>query len=107
MKKYLVGLFTIVLGIGINTFGTRSHPKADDKNLTSYYWYITTYNPDFPDGAIINSSDLQFSGVAETQPYADANDGCSGSIKHCLRGFSSMLSSFPSTATPASTTTKN
>lgn len=105
MKKYLLGIVAIVLAIGLSAFGT-SH-QANDKGLTSYVWYLTTYNDDFPSGAILSSGDVRFGGAMQTQTYADANDGCSGTVKHCFRGYPNSLSSFPSTAAPASTTTKN
>ena len=38
MKKYLIGLFAIVLAIGLNAFTTLSENKAKGKE-TSYYWF--------------------------------------------------------------------
>ena len=106
MKKYFMG-FAVLLMAGLTAFAVNLKKAPASSGQANFYWYAVTYTDDFPNGAVLNSSDIRFSGVAETQPYADANDGCSGSVKHCLRGFSSTLSSFPSIASPNSTTTKN
>ncbi len=107
MKKFLFGLLALILAAGITAFAISSKDPAKGSAFTNLYWYEVTYDEDFPDGVIESSSDIMFSGVAQPKPYADANDGCSGTVKHCLRGFSSPLVSFPSINAPADATTKN
>lgn len=107
MKKYFMG-FVVLLMAGLTAFSVNvKKVAAAEPGQANYYWYAVTYNVDHPDGAVLNSGDIRFSGVAQTQTYANANDGCSGTAKDCLRGFSSTLSSFPSEMTPNSSTTKN
>lgn len=106
MKKYLMG-FVVLLMAGLTAFTINVRTEPAKAGLTNYYWYAVTYNADHPNGAILNSGDIRFSGVQESQTFANANDGCSGTAKDCLRGFTSTLSSFPSEMAPGSTTTKN
>lgn len=107
MKKYFMG-FLVFLMAGLTAFTVNvKKASASAPGQANFYWYAVTYNVDHPDGAVLSSGDIRFSGVAQTQSYANSNDGCSGTVKHCLRGFSSTLSSFPSEMTPNSTTTKN
>ena len=77
MKKYVLGLVAIVLAIGFSAFTAKKKQPADDV----YYFYIVDSN-----GIIPSGSSVQFGGT-KTLAYADANDGCSGSVNDCLRGF--------------------
>jgi hypothetical protein len=106
MKKYLMG-FVVLLMAGLTAFSVNLKKEPASTNLDTFYWYAVTYNASHPDGAVLSSADSRFSGVEQTQTYADSNDGCSGTAKDCLRGFSSPLSSFPSEIAPNSITTKN
>lgn len=107
MNKMLIGLVAIILAAGLSAFAIHSNKVQHQSELASLYWYEVTYDEDFPEGVIMNSGDVRFGGVGQTESYADANDGCSGTTKHCLRGFAAPLSSFPSTDAPTSATTKN
>ncbi len=107
MKKFIIGFFAIIMAAGLTAFAITSNKVQGQPELTNLYWYEVTYDEDFPDGVIMSSTAERFGGVSQTQSYADANDGCIGTVKHCLRGFASPLPSFPSTATPADATTKN
>lgn len=106
MKKYFMG-FVILLMAGLTAFSVNLKKVPTDPKLTSLYWYVVTYDAGNPNGIVMSSSDIRFGGAPQTQPYADANDGCTGTIKHCLRGFSSTLSSFPNASSPVLVTTKN
>jgi len=107
MKKYLLGIIAVVVAIGATAFTKEIKKEKTTPAVTDLYWYTVTYNEDFPNGAVMSSSDIRFSGVPQTQTYANANDGCSGTAIHCLRGFSSTLASFPNASSPVNTTTKN
>lgn len=99
--------FAVLLMAGLSAFTVNSKKAPVKAGLTDYYWYAVTYNEDHPNGAVMSSGDIRFSGVQQSQGYANANDGCSGAAKDCLRGFTSTISSFPSELPPGSTTTKN
>ncbi|MBL7739088.1 MAG: hypothetical protein JNK14_07705 [Chitinophagaceae bacterium] len=104
MKNYLFGLLALVLAIGFSSF------TVDNKNKNApfevYEWYEVTYDGQYESTGAATSN-LVFS--AQTKNYAESNDGCSGSGRHCLRGFLStnIPASFPSTDTPDETTPKN
>jgi hypothetical protein len=106
MKKYLMSS-VVLLAAGLAAFAFNPRKTTPGPKQANLYWYTVTYNTSYPSGVILSSADIRFSGVARTQASADANDGCSGTVKQCLRGFSSTLASFPNTTSPVSTTTKN
>jgi len=107
MKKYFMSFVVMIMAAGLTAFAVTSKKVPADSKLTSLYWYAVTYNATYPNGIVMSSSDIRFGGAPQTQPYADANDGCSGVNKHCIRGFSSTLGSFPNTSAPVDVTTKN
>lgn len=77
MKKYLLGIIAAVMAIGFSSF-TGENSKATD---TEYYFYVVDANGEIPAG-----SSVKF-GSPVTLGFADANDGCAGTAKDCLRGF--------------------
>lgn len=93
MKKYFSGVIGIVFALTLIAFqGMSNSATTDDEE---YFWYTVTYDEDNPTGAILSPSDIRFSGLAQTETYADLNDGCSGTTQHCLRGFTSQLTTNP------------
>ncbi|MFY7839208.1 MAG: hypothetical protein ACOVP7_02980 [Lacibacter sp.] len=82
MKKYLLGIIAVVAAIGFSSFTTKDKQPADD----IYYFYVVDDN-----GVIPAGSSVQFGGQV-TLSYANANDGCTGSTNHCMRGFLSQPS---------------
>jgi len=77
MKKYFLGIIAAVMAIAFSSFAAENSKPTDDM----YYFYVVDANGEIP----ANSS-VQFGGQV-TLGFADANDGCSGSSKDCLRGF--------------------
>ena len=65
MKKYLLGLFALMLIIVATAFTTYSH---SNKPATSYFWYDATT------GASLGSGELP-------------SNGCSAMGSNCARGF--------------------
>lgn len=82
MKKYLLGIIAVVAAIGFSSFTKEEKKSADD----IYYFYMVDEN-----GVIQAGTPVQFGGQV-TLSYANANDGCTGSTAHCLRGFISQPS---------------
>ncbi|HLP37021.1 hypothetical protein [Lacibacter sp.] len=77
MKKYLLGIIAVIAAITFSSFTQEEKKPADD----IYYFYMVDENGVIPAGASV-----QFGGQV-TLSYANANDGCTGSTNHCLRGF--------------------
>ncbi len=106
MKK-LLGIIAVVLAIATSAFTVIEKNTDNGTSLDNFYWYTVTYDVNHPGGAVISAGDASFSGIVQTESYANANDGCSGTSKDCLRGFSSVLTSFPNEMIPDAVTTKN
>ena len=90
MKKYIVGLFALILGVGLSAF-TASESKrlapGGNKNTETFFWY----HVDALGNALVNSP--AFEGAEVTQEYADINSGCTqGNNADCIRGYDSQLS---------------
>jgi hypothetical protein len=87
MKKYLLSIFAVLLAVGFSAF-TKA-PASRKAASTSYYWYAVDYS--VPGGRVISNSGFLFGGP-QTQPDAQANDGCDDVEEiHCLRGFAQQL----------------
>jgi hypothetical protein len=95
MKKYLLGIFAVILAIGFSAFTTKKNKNADN----TYYFY-TVVNGEIPSGASV-----MFGGPV-TLAAADIADNCEGSNTHCLRGFVSPPA-LPTSSNGAVQTWKN
>lgn len=42
MKKYLLGIFAVVLALGLSAFGKKQAPKVDRVQPSLYWYYIGT-----------------------------------------------------------------
>lgn len=94
MKKYIGGITAILFAVIASAF-TVKQPAINHARAASLYWYKVTYDASHMGGYIPNSS--AFYVQDEKQ---NVNSPCpSGSVKDCLRGFTTALSSFPSSAT--------
>lgn len=99
MKKYLSGLFAVLIAISLSAFTNKSEKRTS--NLTDYYWYVVDYS--VPGGEVPAGATPVFGGAKQTQAFAQANDGCDDIAQlHCLRGFISQPS-LPTTSFDAST----
>jgi len=88
MKKYVLGLFAVVVAISLSAFTNKSEKKTT--KLTDYYWYVVDYSSN-PSGEVPAGATPVFGGVKKTQAFAQANDGCEDIDQlHCLRGFISQ-----------------
>jgi hypothetical protein len=95
MKKIKLALpiLLILTAITVSAFSIKK-PAAPK---VSYYWYKVTYNSSYPSGAILSSADFYVQ-----DQKANVSSPCDpGAVSDCLRGFSSQLSSFPSTSSGA------
>ncbi len=103
MKKYLLSIIAVVIAVGLSAFTFENKPKAQ-KTDDVFYWYFVDYTNN-SSGEIPLGSSVQFSGT-QTHQYAVDNDGCMGSAKDCMRGFSTVPS-LPTSSSGQSQTTKN
>jgi hypothetical protein len=68
--------------------------KKNAQKLNPLYWYEVTYDQDHPNGVIMSSGDL-----LTQDEKANVTSPCpSGASLDCLRGFSSQITSFPSSS---------
>ena len=92
MKKYLLGIFAIVLAIGFSAFTTSNTAKKDSK-MVNYYWYQV-------EGGQISESDPVFE-TEVSRAYAVENGPClTGTDADCLWAFDELITSFPVTSDP-------
>ncbi|MFA6083426.1 hypothetical protein [Mucilaginibacter sp.] len=89
MKKQILGVLAIVIAVTASAF-TTSHNVAHKKKA-ALYWYKVTYDA-MHTGGYIPNEDAFYVQSEKSQ----VNSPCaSGTVKDCLRGFSSELTSFP------------
>lgn len=89
--KMILPIMAFAIAIFASAF---TAPKKSSHKFSSLYWYRITYNVDHPDGAVLNSNDFFVQ-----DDKANVSSPCSpGSVKDCLRGFSSQISTFPEEA---------
>jgi len=93
MKKIKLILPVIAFALAILASAFTAPKKAPQK-LSSLYWYRVTYDIDHPDGAILSSGDF----YVQDQKTSVTSPCSAGSVKDCLRGFLTQLSSFPEDA---------
>lgn len=103
MKKIkIIPVFSFIVSLTL-VFAMSSFENKDQSAAeTPLYWYRVDATNQIP-----SSSAIEFGGTKRTKTYADANDMCSGSNFHCLRGFENQLTSFPTAATGIEQTLKN
>jgi hypothetical protein len=84
MKKYLLGIFAIVIAIGFSSFTT-----AKQKKGVALHWYDVTYTVAYPNGAIMGGQGTpSYIGFVEKSSL----DNCDTPPEvDCQRGFSSPL----------------
>jgi hypothetical protein len=102
MKKIILSAALLMAAATLSFAGT---PKGETKEAktetpteakteagTSRLWYVVTYNATYPNGAILSSSDLYDQGE-----ISEIDSPCNpGTVKDCLRGFTTAPPSFPS-----------
>lgn len=93
MKKIIIPFFSLMLVISLTITNSSFTEVNDSEDQTTYYWYRVTYVGS--SGSISSPADIEFSGAPMTLAHADLNDGCSGSGRDCLRGFTAQLSTDP------------
>lgn len=101
MKRLLLSASLVMAAVTLSFAGNpKSESKSETKSETkaeagtSLYWYIVTYNGSYESGAILNSEALYDEGEA-----SEITSPCpSGTVKDCLRGFTTPLTSFPETS---------
>lgn len=97
MKKYMTGIVAIMLGI-LLAFGTSAFKNSNNnynniKADTEYYWYEVNSS-----GQIVSGSEA-YDGVKVDMQFAEDNLPCvPGTVSDCVRGFSSQLTQFPTSA---------
>ncbi|MFA6245317.1 MAG: hypothetical protein WC615_00160 [Mucilaginibacter sp.] len=91
MKKQILGLIAIIIAVSASAFTT---VKTPFHKTAALYWYQVTYDTAHPTGAVLSSSDL----YTQDEKANVASPCDPGTSKDCLRGFSSQISTFPSTA---------
>lgn len=80
MKKYLLGIFAVVLAIGFSAFTPKKESK---KNFTDYYWFKVASGQG-SDATLNNSQLTDYLGFGSPAPAAGCeNDGS----KNCVVGF--------------------
>jgi uncharacterized protein YxeA len=92
MKKSIIPMLAIIIAISASAFTTvknNNHKKA-----AALYWYEVTYDAGHPGGTIAASSDFYVQ-----SEKSQVNSPCdAGTVKDCLRGFASQLTSYPNNA---------
>jgi hypothetical protein len=87
MKKYLLGIFAIVIAVSLSAFTSSAKHSASSKTLDGFYWYMV----DDASG-LAKVSSPAFGGAQATQTFADTHSPCdAGSTRDCIRGYSSQL----------------
>lgn len=80
--KNLLGIFAVVVAIGLSAFTAK---KSVQNNLAILDWYQVTYDAQHPNGYIPDASAFYV-----TDEKANVSSPCDlGTVKDCLRGFSS------------------
>lgn len=85
MKKYLLGLFAVILAIGFSAFTNVHHSK--NKTETPYYWYEVNNVLSETDGATVNPDGKEIKDDMLSAPCDDSGSPV------CLAGFSSEVPS--------------
>jgi hypothetical protein len=87
MKKYLLGVIAILIGVGLSAFTNQTKHTKSSKSFDSFYWY-------FVDDVSTDSkaSSPAFGGALTTQSDAETHTPCDvGSNRDCIRGYTSQL----------------
>jgi len=89
--KMVLPIVAFALALLASAFTTQ---KKNAQKFNPLYWYEVTYDQDHPNGVIMSSSDflVQDEKANVTSPCA------SGSTLDCLRGFSTSISTFPTSS---------
>jgi hypothetical protein len=85
MKKFLLPLMAVLVAIGLSAFTAPQKVHART-HLVNLNWYSVVFNQDHPDGYIPASATPDFTNMSKSE--VDPIDGCSGTGRDCLRGFS-------------------
>lgn len=94
MKKYLLGIFAIILAVGFSAFTTAKKTPISKKQTTAY-WFSVDKHAKFPADPI-SDADASFLGsTADVSILPDNDPNCSESTYDCLVYFTntSKLSS--------------
>jgi hypothetical protein len=92
MKKNILGILAVIIAVSASAFTTVKHHS--DKKLAALYWYRVTYDAAHPGGMVGASSDFYVQSEKN-----QVNPPCpNGVAKDCLRGFTSAIATYPSTA---------
>ena len=91
MKKYVLGIIAVLIIVVVSSFVFATN-KTNNKNDASLYWYEVTYDASHLNGYIPSSSDFYI----QSQKSQVVSPCDAGVDKDCLRGFTSAITSFPS-----------
>ena len=85
----------VVLAIAASAFTlTKTTVKTNHKHSPDLYWYEVTYDSMHPSGYIPSSSSFYVEA-----PKDQVSSPCpAGTVKDCLRGFTSALTSYPNSS---------
>lgn len=83
MKKYLLGLFAIILAIGFSAFSSEHHSKK--KNETPYYWYHVNAAQTQTTGTTVNPDGKEIKDDMTSEPCDDSGSDV------CLAGFPDIV----------------
>jgi hypothetical protein len=90
MKRRFMSVAAVALAVAASAFTTVK--PGTTANTASLFWYQVDYSNN-PNG-VINSSDALYDHAEKT----DVDSPCDqGTVRDCLRGFTSEISSFPTT----------
>ncbi len=92
MKKSFVAIMAVLLAVAASAFTlTKTTVKNNHKHSPDLYWYEVTYDSMHPSGYIPNSSAF----YVQSQKDQVTSPCDAGTVKDCLRGFTSALTAYP------------
>jgi hypothetical protein len=89
MKKYLLGIFAILLAVGFSSFSATKTVNQPTKFDPTFFYYAVNSSGE------IESPDALVNSVARTHAQESSQTLCNGSNAECLRGYINQLSTDP------------
>jgi hypothetical protein len=87
MKKYLLGIFAIVIAVSLSAFTSNAKHSKASKSFSGFYWYMVDNTTN-----LAKVSSPAFGGAQTTQSYADTHSPCDpGTTRDCIRGYNAQL----------------